>query len=87
MTTRDWIYISLIALTGVAFYRHGYYAGVWRSRKVFESLLGQIEDGQVERANAQQTVQFDRRLGRGCPRRPARPENRNGRLPEDFWDN
>lgn len=39
MTTKDWIYLGLMALTALAFYCNGFYAGVLRSRKVYEDLL------------------------------------------------
>lgn len=87
MTTKDWIYMSLLVLTGVAFYCNGYYAGVWRSRKVFESLLDQIEDEQNKSNDAQNLVRLDRFLGRAFPGRRIQPENPSGRLPEDFWNN
>ena len=39
MTTKDWIYLGLIVLSAVAFYCNGFYAGVMRSRKLYENLL------------------------------------------------
>ena len=39
MTTKDWIYLGLIVLAAVAFYCNGFYAGVMRSRKLYENLL------------------------------------------------
>lgn len=39
MTTKDWIYLGLIVLASVAFYCNGFYAGVMRSRKLYENLL------------------------------------------------
>ena len=44
MTTKDWIYLGLIALTALAFYCNGFYAGVLRCRKVYEGLLERTEE-------------------------------------------
>lgn len=89
MTTKDWIYLGLIVVTALAFYCNGYFAGVWRSRKVFDSLLDEIESEQKQRSGAEerQIAQLDGFLDRAFPDRPIRPENPRGRLPEDFHNN
>ena len=38
MTTKDYIYLGLILLTALAFYCNGFYAGVYRCKKVYDSL-------------------------------------------------
>ena len=46
MTTKDYIYIGMIVLTALAFYCNGFYAGVYRCKKMYDSLL---EDSEQER--------------------------------------
>ena len=43
MTTKDYVYLGLILLTALAFYCNGFYAGVCRSKKVYETLLDDAE--------------------------------------------
>jgi hypothetical protein len=44
MTTKDYVYLGLIALAALVFYCHGFNAGVRRSRKTFEPLLADLEE-------------------------------------------
>ncbi len=39
MTTKDYIYIGMIVLTALAFYCNGFYAGVYRCKKMYDALL------------------------------------------------
>ena len=39
MTTKDYIYLGMIVLTAIAFYCNGFYAGVYRCKKMYDSLL------------------------------------------------
>jgi hypothetical protein len=39
MTTKDWVYLGLILLTALAFYCNGFYAGVYRCKRMYDSLL------------------------------------------------
>ena len=39
MTTKDYVYLGLIALTAFAFYCNGFYAGVYRCKKMYESIF------------------------------------------------
>lgn len=43
MTTKDYIYLGLILLTALAFYCNGFYAGVYRCKKVYDSLPEELE--------------------------------------------
>ena len=43
MTTKDYVYLGLILLTALAFYCNGFYAGVCRSKRVYETLLDDAE--------------------------------------------
>lgn len=38
MTTKDYVYLGLMALAALVFYCHGFYSGVCRSRSLYESL-------------------------------------------------
>ena len=44
MTIKDYVYLGLIALAALIFYCHGFYAGVSRSRRVYEALLDEEAD-------------------------------------------
>jgi len=43
MTTKDWVYLGLILLTALAFYCNGFYAGVYRCKRMYDSLLDDSE--------------------------------------------
>jgi hypothetical protein len=43
MTIMDYVYLGLIGLAALVFYCHGFFAGVKRSRRVYEALLGSAE--------------------------------------------
>jgi hypothetical protein len=43
MTTKDYIYLGLILLTALAFYCNGFYAGVYRCKKVYDTALDEAE--------------------------------------------
>ena len=45
MTTKDYIYLGLILLSALAFYCNGFYAGVYRCKRMYETLL---DDAEVE---------------------------------------
>ena len=44
MTTKDYIYLGLILLTALAFYCNGFYAGVYRCKRMYDTLLDDGED-------------------------------------------
>jgi hypothetical protein len=43
MTTKDYIYLGLILLTALAFYCNGFYAGVYRCKRMYDTLLDDAE--------------------------------------------
>lgn len=43
MMTKDYIYLGMIVLTALAFYCNGFYAGVYRCKKMYDSLLNDAE--------------------------------------------
>jgi len=43
MTTKDYIYLGMIVLAALAFYCNGFYAGVYRCKKMYDSLLDDAE--------------------------------------------
>lgn len=43
MTTKDYVYLGLILLTALAFYCNGFYAGVYRCKRMYESIVEQSE--------------------------------------------
>jgi hypothetical protein len=43
MTTKDYIYLGLILLAAVAFYCNGFYAGVYRCKRMYDSLLDETD--------------------------------------------
>ncbi len=43
MTTKDYIYTGMIVLTALAFYCNGFYAGVYRCKKMYDALLDDTE--------------------------------------------
>ena len=45
MTTKDYIYLGLILLTALAFYCNGFYAGVYRCKRMYDTLL---DDAEIE---------------------------------------
>lgn len=43
MTTKDYVYLGLILLTALAFYCNGFYAGVYRCKRVYDKLIDEAE--------------------------------------------
>ncbi len=52
MTIMDYVYLGLIGLAALVFYCHGFFAGVKRSRRVYEALLGRPEPEPAPRDEA-----------------------------------
>ena len=89
MTTKDWIYLGLIVLTALAFYCNGFYAGVMRSRKVYESLLNDARE-QEETASViddNKLAEQDNFFADDFPSRQIHTEVQGRGLPGDFHNN
>lgn len=80
MTTKDFVYLGLIALTALAFFCHGFFSGVNRSRRIYEALLGGAE---AEPAAAEWPETFRRQTGMQPPLSPQRGSEIRG----DFGNN
>lgn len=53
MTTKDFVYLGLILLTALAFYCNGFYAGVYRCKRMYDTLLDDSEgDEESERIHS-----------------------------------
>lgn len=48
MTTKDYIYLGLILLTALAFYCNGFYAGVYRCKRVYDKLIDEAESDSAD---------------------------------------
>jgi hypothetical protein len=84
MNIMDYIYLGLIGLAALVFYCHGFFAGVKRSRRVYEALLGRPEPEPEPRDEP--SPGFDapiRQTGFQHPRLPFRGRELRG----DFGDN
>jgi len=57
MTIMDFVYLGLVGLAALVFYCHGFFAGVKRSRRVYEALLGSSEPDPAPRDGA--STDFD----------------------------
>ena len=47
MTTKDYVYLGLIALSTVVFYWNGYYAGAARTRRMFERWFAATDSSET----------------------------------------
>jgi hypothetical protein len=84
MTTMDYVYLGLIGLTALVFYCHGFFAGVKRSRQVYEALLGKADSEPLPRDEASSEFDLPTRqteFHRSPPSLPGRE------LRGDFGDN
>ncbi len=70
MTTKDFVYLGLLLLTALAFYCHGFYSGVCRSKRVYETLLNDVEPAaegsRAESVEAQELASLESELGHGA---------------------
>ena len=44
MTTKDYIYLGLIQQTAMPYYCNGFYAGVYRCKRMYDTLLDDSEN-------------------------------------------
>lgn len=58
MTTKDYIYIGMIVLTALAFYCNGFYAGVYRCKRMYDELLDDTESEVNEENHSTPAVNF-----------------------------
>jgi len=81
MTTKDCIYLGLIALAALVFYCHGFFSGVNRSRRIYESLLGSPEPAEDDPWTSADVSP------RGATLPPRLPPTRGPELHGDFGNN
>jgi len=81
MTTKDFVYLGLIALSALVFYCHGFFSGVNRSRRIYEALLGSAEEEDRCREDAASAAQQHHRFISPFPTR------RGSEIQGDFGDN
>ncbi len=59
MTTKDFVYLGLLLLTALAFYCNGFYSGVCRSKRVYETLLNDAQqDGEETLDDQEKTMAY-----------------------------
>jgi len=91
MTTKDYVYLGLILLTALAFYCNGFYAGVCRSKKVYETLLNDAEQDVEElREHLNEGKSFaisDKEVGSTFAMRGQKPSSSRQELRGDFGYN
>jgi hypothetical protein len=80
MTTKDIVYLILIVFAALIFYCHGFFSGVNRSRRLYESLLGNAEQERSDE-EAKEEDWLDRKTHIQLP--PSRGQEFRG----DFGDN
>jgi len=51
MTTKDYIYLGMIVLTAISFYCNGFYAGVYRCKKMYDTLLDDSDQAKSDAEN------------------------------------
>ena len=61
MTTKDYVYLGLILLTALAFYCNGFYAGVYRCKRMYDTLL---DDSDSDETVGQMPSQFGKSLAK-----------------------
>jgi len=56
MTIKDYVYLGLILLTALAFYCNGFYAGVYRCKRMYDSVLDESDQAEREASSKPQDV-------------------------------
>ncbi len=92
MTTKDYIYLGMILLTALAFYCNGFYAGVYRCKKMYDSLLDDSEqqdskDAGVEGLSEKPPASSDNSFAAAAPQRDQNIKISNRELRGDFGKN
>jgi hypothetical protein len=91
MTTKDYVYLGLLLLTALAFYCNGFYAGVCRSKKVYETLLNDAEQDDeaavAELKEGKSLALSEKQLGSSLAIRGQQPAASRKELRGDFGSN
>ena len=91
MTTKDYVYLGLMLLTALAFYCNGFYAGVCRSKRVYETLLNDAEqdaEGSIAESNEGKSLaQSEKEIDSEFTMRDRRPVLTPKELRGDFGCN
>ena len=91
MTTKDYVYLGLLLLTALAFYCNGFYAGVCRSKKVYETLLNDADqdtEGPLEQPTEGKSLALsEKQLGSTFAHREQQPATPSKELRGDFGTN
>ena len=61
MTTKDYVYLGLILLTALAFYCNGFYAGVYRCKRMYDTML---DDSESDEASGQMPSEIGKSLAK-----------------------
>ncbi len=78
MTTKDYIYVGMIVLTALAFYCNGFYAGVYRCKRMYDELLDDTESNGNEENTSSPADNFS---AASEPSLPATRNHRESSLP------
>ena len=91
MTTKDYIYLGMIVLTAIAFYCNGFYAGVYRCKRMYDSLLDNSQqshtDIKIEASTENSHIASDNSFVSTAPERDQNIAISNRELRGDFGKN
>lgn len=91
MTTKDYVYLGLILLTALAFYCNGFYAGVYRCKRMYDTLLDESEGDEGTASISSQIgkslAEKDKLLSASDSLRPAKPVLQNREVRGNFGNN
>ena len=91
MTTKDYVYLGLILLTALAFYCNGFYAGVYRCKRMYDALLDESEGdegaGLMSSPVGKPLAEEDKLLSASNGLRPAKPVVQNPEVRGNFGNN
>jgi hypothetical protein len=91
MITKDYVYLGLILLTALAFYCNGFYAGVYRCKRMYDSLLDDPEEDlerpEVQEVEAKSVYEDEKVLAGDHPESEPKVVFGNRELKGDFGKN
>jgi len=91
MTTKDYVYLGLILLTALAFYCNGFYAGVYRCKRMYDTLLDDSEGdevtGQISSGIGKSLAKEDKLLSVSDSLRPSKPLLQDREVRGNFGNN